>query len=180
MLKLAKRGFGSVNLALQGGGAYGLLYAGTIQALQENKINVKTTIGSSAGSLGSLMVGLNVPHTDIIDYANPKVDSPPGLKKPGAIQDIIPLEYRNKQIAINWPIFRQDTDVPWIFGKFFKRAVKSILNNLGGSYLDPVLEKEDDLLLKILLNGSFICGEELVRTCEDFLIKYIKDDISDQ
>ncbi len=78
----------SVNLAFQGGGALGLLYTGVVDAVCKHDLKVGTAVGTSAGSLGALLVALKVPREDLLDFATPGRHSDIG--KPEEIQDIIP------------------------------------------------------------------------------------------
>ena len=57
----------AVSLALEGGGAKGFLYTGTLRALQERRkeLKVANIAGSSAGALTALLIGMDVPYKEV-------------------------------------------------------------------------------------------------------------------
>lgn len=60
-------------MALQGGGCKGVQYIGAYQAILASKARVTSVIGSSAGSILGLAIGLNLKPEQIIELCETKL-----------------------------------------------------------------------------------------------------------
>lgn len=174
MQKLARRGFSTVNLAFQGLEAKGALYAGTLRAIQEKELKVRTTVGASAGALGSTFAALGVPNHVLNVYMveHPHIETS-DIGKCISIKDRLSSSTRLqlfKKYENQSDIYRYGKD--WIRDLVLREVLGKMILLDKLQHLDGV-----DIADELLLNGSYIAGYGLVKTVENFLHRYLPQSV---